>query len=135
MRTLTLRIYLTVVAVLRLFAFASGWILQRQIEQERTRAESVLSDRMSAWGDLIQRSLPSTDAPPQEQAAALREWSQRLRVPLALDSPQGERIGESESLTSRQGAGGHGFEVRLDDRRQPLVQRTGVAVLPSYRTH
>ena len=73
MRTLTLRIYLTVVAVLLLFAFASGWIFQRQIEQERTRAESVLSDRMSAWGDLIQRSLPSTDAPTQEQAAALRE--------------------------------------------------------------
>ena len=32
MRTLTLRIYLTVVAVLLLFAFASGWTFQRQIE-------------------------------------------------------------------------------------------------------
>src|SRR5439155_772871 len=41
MRTLTLRIYLTVVAVLLLFAFASGWIFQRQIEQERTRAEGM----------------------------------------------------------------------------------------------
>src|SRR5437773_190920 len=131
MRTLTLRIYLTVVAVLLLFAFASGWIFQRQIEQERTRAESVLSDRMSAWGDLIQRSLPSTDAPPQEQAAALREWSQRLRVPLALDSPQGERIGASESFTRRQGDGGHGFAVRLDDGRTLWVMRRGDAFRPS----
>ena len=55
MRTLTLRIYLTVVAVLALFAFASGWVVQRHLEQERTRAESVMSDRMAAWGELIQR--------------------------------------------------------------------------------
>ena len=84
MRTLTLRIYLTVVAVLALFAFASGWVVQRHLEQERTRAESVMSDRMAAWGELIQRSLPGADAPRDDQAAALRDWSQRLRLPLAL---------------------------------------------------
>ena len=55
MRTLTLRIYLTVVAVLALFAFASGWVFQTHIEQERTRAESVMSDRMAAWGELMRR--------------------------------------------------------------------------------
>src|SRR5256885_6288774 len=105
MSTLTLRIYLTVVAVLALFAFASGWMFQRQIEQERTRAESVLSDRMAAWGELIQRSLPGVDAPPEDQAAALREWSQRLRLPLALDSPKGERVGASEAFLRRQSEG------------------------------
>jgi len=51
LRTLTLRIYLTVVAVLALFAFASGWVFQRHIEQERSRANSVLSERMAAWGE------------------------------------------------------------------------------------
>src|SRR3954469_5046311 len=102
MRTLTLRIYLTVVAVLAFFAFTSGWVFQQQIEHERSRAESVMSDRMAAWAELIQRSLPGTDAPAAEQAAALREWSQRLRLPLALDAPGGERIGVSESFVRRQ---------------------------------
>ena len=102
MNTLTLRIYLTVVTVLALFAFASGWIFQRTIEQERSRAESVMSDRMAAWGELIQNSLPGADAPAHEQAAALGEWSQRLRLPLALDSAAGERIGTSESFQRRQ---------------------------------
>src|SRR5438445_4413666 len=110
MRTLTLRIYLTVVAVLLLFAFASGWMFQQHMEQERVRAESVLSDRMAAWGDLIQRSLPGPDAPPEDQAAALREWSQRLRLPLALDNVRGERVGASESFLRRQSDGiGRGF--------------------------
>ena len=126
MRTLTLRIYLTVVAVLLLFAVVSGWVFQHHIEQERTRAESVLSDRMSAWGDLIQRSLPGTESPPAEQAAALRDWSQRLRLPLALDSAQGERIAASDSFIRRQGDGmQRGFAVRLEDGRTLWVMRPG----------
>ena len=126
MRTLTLRIYLTVVAVLLLFAVVSGWVFQHHIEQERTRAESVLSERMSAWGDLIQRSLPGTDSPPAEQAAALRDWSQRLRLPLALDSAQGERLAASDSFLRRQGDGTpRGFAVRLEDGRTLWVMRPG----------
>jgi signal transduction histidine kinase len=124
MRTLTLRIYLTVVAVLALFAFAAGWVMQRHLEEERARAESVLSERMAAWGDLIQRSLPGTDAPGDAQAAALRDWSQRLRVPLALDDPSGRRIGASDSFTRRQAEGlGRGFPVKLEDGRTLWVMR------------
>jgi len=127
MSTLTLRIYLTVVAVLALFAFASGWVFQQHIEQERTRAESVLSDRMAAWGDLIQRSLPGVDAAPEVQAAALRDWSQRLRIPLALDSVSGERIGASDSFLRRQTEGGaRGFPVRLEDGRTLWIMRPGM---------
>lgn len=127
MRTLTLRIYLTVVAVLALFAFASGWLFQRQLESERTRADSVLSDRMSAWGDLIQRSLPGADAPVDDQAVALREWSQRLRLPLALDSPAGERIAASELYQRRQAeAQGRAFPIRLEDGRTLWVMRPGM---------
>src|SRR5512144_1112448 len=131
MRNLALRIYLTVVAVLLLFAFASGWVFQRHIEQERQHAESVLSDRMAAWGDLIQRSLPGTDAPPADQAAALREWSARLRIPLALDSPQGERVGASDSFVRRQSEGiGRGSPVRLEDGRTLWVMRPGMRPPP-----
>ena len=124
MKTLTLRIYVTVVAALLLFALVSGWLFQLQMEHERSRADSVLSDRMAAWGDLIQRSLPGDDAPAADQAAALRDWSQRLRLPLALDSAQGARIVESESFTRRATDGnGRGFAVRLEDGRTLWVMR------------
>ncbi len=124
MKTLTLRIYVTVVAVLLLFALVSGWLFQLQMDHERSRADSVLSDRMAAWGELIQRSLPGHDAPPADQAAALRDWSQRLRLPLALDSEQGERIVESDSFTRRSSDGtGHGYAVRLEDGRTLWMMR------------
>ena len=35
MKSLYLRIYLTVVAVLLLFALAAGWLFKRNIEEER----------------------------------------------------------------------------------------------------
>lgn len=124
MRTLTLRIYLTVVAVLLLFAFGSGWLVQRQIEQERQNSESVVSDRMAAWGDLIQRSLPGIDAPVADQSAALLDWSQRLRVPLALDDVRGQRIVASESFLRRQAEpGSRQFSIALDDGRTLWVAR------------
>ena len=43
-----------------LFALASGWLFQRHIDHERERAESVQTDRMGAWAELIQRSLERT---------------------------------------------------------------------------
>lgn len=101
MKTLTLRVYLTVVAVLLLFAAVSGWLFQRQMDRERSRADTMLSERMAAWGDLIQRSLPDQNAPTEEQSAALLDWSQRLRLPLALDDAQGVRIVTSESFAER----------------------------------
>ena len=127
MKSLYLRIYLTVVAVLLLFAFASGWVVQSRMEQERVRAEGVLSERMAAWADLIQRSLPGQDAPQDEQGAALRDWSQRLRIPLALDSPAGQRIGASDSYLRREAdMGARGFAVPLEDGRTLWVMRPGM---------
>jgi signal transduction histidine kinase len=127
LRTLTLRIYLTVVAVLAFFAFASGWVFQHHIEQERTRVNSAVAERMAAWGDLIQRSLPGVDAPRADQTAALLDWSLRLRIPLALDSPEGERIGTSESYQRRQSEGmGRGFPIKLEDGRTLWVMRPGL---------
>ena len=127
MSSLYLRIYATLVVVLLLFASASGWLFQRHLEQERGRADSVLTERMGAWAELIQRSLPGTDAPADDQAAALRDWSQRLRLPLALDSAAGQRIGSSESFLRRQqeGAPVRGMAVRLEDGRTLWIMRPG----------
>jgi len=97
-RTLYLRIYLTVVAVLLLFALVSGWLLQRNIEQERERFQASASARLTAWAELLQSALPAADDPPDEQAQALLDWSQRLRVPLALDDAAGRRIATAPSF-------------------------------------
>ena len=125
MKSLYLRIYLTTVVVLLLFASLSGWMFQRQIEQERGRAQSMLSERMGAWAELIQRSLPGPEASVDSQASELREWSQRLRLPLALDSASGERIAASESFLRRQADGAPGVAIKLEDGRTLWVMRPG----------
>ena len=127
MKNLYLRIYVTVVVVLLLFAAASGWVFQRHMDEERVRAEAVLTERMGAWAELIQRSLPGHDTAAADQAAALHEWSQRLRLPLALDSERGERIAQSESFLRRQAEGGvRGLAVRLEDGRTLWIVRPGL---------
>lgn len=124
MKSLYLRIYLTVVAVLLLFAAVSGWVFQRHLEQERVRVEGMLGDRMTAWAELLQRSLPGAGAPADEQAASVRDWSQRLRLPLALDDEQGVRVVASDSFVRRQDEDGARIvSVRLDDGRTLWIVR------------
>ena len=127
MRSLYLRIYVTLVVVMLLFAATSGWLFQRHLEQERGRADSVLTERMGAWAELIQRSLPGSDAPTAEQGGALLDWSQRLRLPLALDTASGQRIAASESFLNRQREGGavRALAVRLEDGRTLWIMRPG----------
>ncbi len=126
MKSLYLRIYVTVVVVLLLFAAGSGWVFQRHLERERGRADHVLTDRMSAWAELIQRSLPGDDTPAADQAAALLDWSVRLRLPLALDNSAGERIAGSDSFVRRQKEGQmRGVAVRLEDGRTLWIMRPG----------
>ena len=126
MKSLYLRIYATVVVVLLLFASASGWVLQRHLDQERVRNESLLNERLGAWADLIQHSLPGVDAPADAQAAALRDWSMRLRVPLALDDASGARIGASDSFIRRTAEGiVRPFSFKLDDGRTLWTMRPG----------
>jgi len=123
-KSLYLRIWLTVVAALALFALVSGWMWQRHLDQERVRFEAVASERLAAWAELVQRSLPGADAPVAEQADALRDWSQRLRVPLALDDRRGTRIAESDSFQRRVSEGGAlANSVRLDDGRTLWLAR------------
>ena len=131
MRSLYLRIYLTVVVSLALFALVSGWVLQRHLDEQRVRADSGARDRAEAWGELIQRSLPAADALPAEQVAALRDWSQRLRMPMALDDAKGKRIGASDSFVRREldtpDLSGRLRPVRFDDGRTLWVLRPNPA--------
>jgi signal transduction histidine kinase len=125
MKSLYLRIYLTVVAALALFAIGSAWLFHQEVERERGRMDMQASERVAAWAELIQRSLPPADAPPDEQAQALRDWAQRLRLAIALDAPDGSRVGASDNYlrrTAEPGAG-RGYEVRLEDGRTLWVMR------------
>ena len=126
MTSLTLRIYLTVVVALALFGGGSAWLFQRQVEFERGRIDSQVNERVAAWGELIQRSLPAADAPREQQAEAVAEWSQRLSLPLALDDAQGLRIGASEAYLRRSAelpGAPRGIQVQLDDGRVLWVLR------------
>lgn len=126
MKSLYLRIYLTVVVALALFAVGSGWLFQRQVEMERGRFDAQVSERVAAWAELIQRSLPPADAPREEQAEAVREWAQRLRLAIALDDAQGERIAASDVYLRRHAempGAPRGMPVRLDDGRTLWVLR------------
>lgn len=127
MRSLYLRIWLTVVAVLALFALVSGWLLQNHLERERQRFEGNVAERVAAWAELLERSLPPADAPPDEQAAALRDWSQRLRVPMALVDADGRRIAASDNFLRREADQGRGpqrlLPIRLSDGRTLQVMR------------
>ncbi|HEU4459770.1 MAG TPA: HAMP domain-containing sensor histidine kinase [Methylibium sp.] len=92
MKTLYLRIWLTVVAALLLFALVSGWLVQRNIEHERARYAAATSDRLAAWAELLQGALPPPEADEAEQRRELLEWSARLRLALALEDVAGKRI-------------------------------------------
>jgi signal transduction histidine kinase len=134
LRSLYLRIWLTVIVTLALFAGASGWIVQRHLDQERIRNQVAVNERIAAWGDLIQRSLPAAAAPADVQAEALRDWSQRLRVPMALEDEQGHRIAASDSFVRREGDKQlmHVaiYQIRLDDGRSLYVMRPNMLKPP-----
>jgi signal transduction histidine kinase len=126
MRSLYLRIYLTVVVALALFATGSAWLFQREVQVERGRFDEQVNERVGAWAELIQRSLPPVDAPREEQAQALRDWAQRLRLPIALDDEQGQRIAASETYLRRHAelpGSPRGIQVKLDDGRTMWVLR------------
>ncbi|HSC64074.1 MAG TPA: ATP-binding protein, partial [Caldimonas sp.] len=79
-----------------------------------------------AWAELLGNSLPPVESPAEVQLAALRDWSQRLRVPLALDDPRGQRIGASDSFERRMLDGVRPFSFKLDDGRTLWTMRPGM---------
>lgn len=126
MRSLYLRIYLTVVAALALFALVSGLAWQHFLAQERERHAQALRERVAAWAELVERALPGPEASPLELQVALQEWSLRLRVPMALDDAQGQRVATAESFARREAEGRlrrPPTAVTLDDGRTLWILR------------
>lgn len=131
MKTLALRIYLAVVAVLLIFALISGWLAQRHMDHERSQLQNqmVRSERAAAWAELLENSLPDVSRPESEQARVFLEWAQRLRIPMALDTPGGERLATSEEMLHRlamfPGAEDTLVAVKLSDGRTLWMMRGG----------
>ncbi|MFM2404203.1 MAG: hypothetical protein RL223_2083 [Pseudomonadota bacterium] len=124
MRSLYLRIWLTVIATLALFALVSGLLWQRHFDAERAQIQAAADARVQSWGELLEHALPPASADAQTQRTALLEWSERLRVPLALDDVRGQRIAEAPSYTRRMAReDATAYPVRLDDGRQLWLAR------------
>lgn len=94
-RSLYLRIYLTVVVALLVFALLAAWLVRRHTEAERGRIDVAVSERTLAFASLLENSLPPGAAAVEVQRQAVLDWSRRLRMPIALDAPDGQRIGVS----------------------------------------
>lgn len=134
MKSLYLRIYLTLVVILLAFAFGSAWLFQRHIEQERGNFEASANDRLTAMAELIHGALPAASAPRAEQAEALQEWGQRLHVAIALLDRQGERVAASEEFLDREVLPGPPtIRVPLEDGRSLLLMRGGFRFGPGAR--
>lgn len=134
MKALYLRVWLTVVAVLALFALGTGWLAQRHVEQERARLGEErqrmalqAGDRVRALGELIGQALPDADRPVSEQAQVLLQWAERLRMPAALDDAQGRRIAASPAFERRMAErpGQMPLALQLEDGRTLWLMRGG----------
>lgn len=96
MKSITLRIYLAVVAVLLLFALVAAWVAQRNLDFDREHhRRGGDRERYEALAELVENSMPAAAESPQDQSRALLDLSMRLRVPMALDSPTGLRLATS----------------------------------------
>ncbi len=95
LRNLYLRIYLTVVAVLLVFALVAGGVTRLYTENERGRIETELHERAAVWGSLIEASLVPATAPEEAQRDSLLDWADKLKLPLALDRSDGQRLATS----------------------------------------
>lgn len=101
MKSLYVRIYLTLVALLLAFAFGSAWLFQRHIEQERGNVEIAAGERLNAMAGLLKLALPPVTASREEQAAAFADWGLRLRMPIALEDAAGKRIATTQMFQRR----------------------------------
>jgi signal transduction histidine kinase len=103
LRHLYLNIYVTVVMVLMVFALVAMLIVRYHTAEQHGQIErAVIHERMSAWVELLEHSLPPAEAPSTEQAQALLTWAQRLRMGIALDDAAGNRLATSALYEQRQ---------------------------------
>ena len=124
MKSLYLRIYITLVVVLLAFALGSAWLFQGRMEEERGNFEAAASERLAAMAVLVQRALPPASAPAEQQALVLRDWGHRLRMPMALENDKGQRIAETAIFERREDLPMTRIQrVALDDGRFLLFLR------------
>ena len=121
-RSLYLRIYLTVVVELLVFALIAAVLFRRHAAAEETRFESAVLERTRTMAALIERSLPPASAPEDTQREVLLDWSRQLKLPLALDDASGRRIAESEP-----------YRRILEDRARPESEIALASRLPDGR--
>jgi signal transduction histidine kinase len=127
MRRLYLQIYLTIVAILVIFAIAAGALWRFGA------SDAHLEDTFAFAGELASRALPAPEAPEALQREALDHLHRRLRADLALYARDGRLL----AFTGRPfapsvppylesgwqpGPGGPSWRVRLNDGRM-LVAR------------
>ena len=121
MRRLYLQIYLTIVAILAIFAVAAGLLWRVAADESRFEETFALA------GELASRALPPPDAAPAEQRQALEALHRRLRSDLALYSAEGRFVAAAGRPMPPQlgrpepgwqpGPGGPIWRVRLGDGR------------------
>jgi signal transduction histidine kinase len=135
-RNLYLSIYLTVVAVLLVFALVAGALVRRHADAERGRIEVAVSERTAAWAELLEHSLPPAGADDTLQGAALLDWSRRLRIAIALDARDGHRVATSElyaDVEAHEGAlVARPTRVQLSDGRALWLVRPRQRTRPSF---
>jgi signal transduction histidine kinase len=114
------------VAVLLLFAFASGFLVEQHIDRERQRNESAAAERLEAWGDLFQRSLPGADAASRNpgggpaRVVAAAALSARAR---RCERPAHRRFGVFRAADGRGAI--KPYPVKFDDGRTLWTFRPG----------
>jgi signal transduction histidine kinase len=138
MRSLYLSIYGAVLAVLLAFTGLAVVLVHLHADSEEDRVEAAVGQRLSAWAELLEHSLPPADAPEAVQAESLRHWSVRLRLAIALDDPTGRRLANTplfdQALAAREDSRRPPVRVDLSDGRaiwlislSPLLQQRMVA--------
>jgi signal transduction histidine kinase len=122
MRRLYLQIYLTIIAILVIFAVAS-------IVMWRTATVNPRLDEMfEIVSDFVDNTLPPPEAPRRIQRRAVNDLHRRLRVDLGLYAPEGRLIAAAGRLVPpalpervqpgwRPGPGGPIWFLRLNDGR------------------
>lgn len=137
MKHLYLRIWLNLVAVLLVFGLIGGWYAKHRLDEAQAQMQVAVAtpggERWQAWGDLLQQVLPPPSASPAQQEKVLRDWSERLRLALALEGADGQTLAASEAyLELSQRPQGMGepmvriLRVALDDGRVLLIARSSL---------
>ncbi|HZP74677.1 MAG TPA: ATP-binding protein [Pseudolabrys sp.] len=132
MRRLYLQIYLTIIAILAIFAVAAMLAWRLTANDER------FEDTFAFAGELASRALPPVDAPRQEQQHALDRLHARLHADLMLLAPDGAPLAAAGHPIPpphlmpmrpsqpgwQMGPGGPAWRIKLNDGRM-LVAHIG----------